>query len=355
MCWRTKYVMNLILNKVKFQIIKTNSFIHYVDEKNVIISKKNILFKSLDSGNTWEKWLEIPIDFISKLQIQNKLSRRLFRQYIYHVIPGEKDVVVFGFRQIYVFDVKTKKLVSRNPIVGSRPLVVTEFKNDVYYGEYTSNPNRDPIRLFKSSLDKTKFEAFYIFKNIRHIHGVQHDPYSDRLFVTTGDEDDECIIGYFEDKAFLPLVQGSQQARGIQLLFSKDYIFYATDAPHEKNYIYKIDRKTKEIRKVQEIGGPVFYGTQLGNLLFFSTVCEPSKVNNQKEVELWFSADGTDWRCIQTFKKDKYHMKLFQYGQLIFPRGPGHGMNLWVSAFATEMDQKVLKLTLPESNLNIEV
>ena len=49
-------------------------------------------------------------------------------------------------------------------------------------------------------------------------------------------------------------------------------------------------------------------------------------------------------------------MKLFQYGQIIFPGGKGNDEFIFFTAFATELDQKILKIPLSmiteELNLN---
>lgn len=338
--------MNLILNKDDFQVVRENSLLHYVNKEVLICSQKNILYRSVDKGVTWLKWLEIPINLKTQLRIQNKLSRRLFRQYVYHVLLDKDFITVFAFGEIFIFTQSNKQLISRNPIIGSRPLVVTCYEGDIYYGEYTSNTERNKIHLFKSNEEKSAFEDFYVLDNIRHIHSVQLDPFTKKLFITTGDKDEECFIGFFKNKIFVPLIHGSQQERCVQLLFTESYIYYATDAPDERNYIYRIDRKTKKIEKLQEIGGPVFYGFQSEEILFFSSVCEPSKINNQKTVELWASINGEKWKCIATFQKDIYHMKFFQYGQLMFPNGIGDEKYLWISPFATDYDQKILKIKL---------
>lgn len=324
------------------------AIVHYVNKEVIIASAGRTIFKSTNGGKTWDEFLVIPVSLSTRIKISTRLGRRLFRQYVYHIIPVDKYITVFGFSSIFIFDAKTKQLISTNVIVGSRPLVVTHYKGDIYYGEYTSNVERHPIRIFRSTSDKKSFEEFYRFDDIRHVHSIQHDPFSDKLFVATGDEDIECMIGYFEEKSLVPIAQGSQQVRCIQLLFTEDYIYYATDAPDEKNHIYRKHRTESKPEKLQEIGGPVFYGFQTDGMMFFSTVCEPSAINNQEEVELWASLNGEDWKCVCTFQKDRYHMKLFQYGQLMFPGGEGDGENLWLTPFTTNHDQEILKIKLED-------
>lgn len=326
--------------------VKDNAIIHYVNGEKIICSSGNVLFQSLNSGESWQKIISIPCSFKEWMICKSRLAKRLFRKYIYHVIPQDDIWTVFGFKHIYVISVSKRKVISCNQIQGSRPLVITNSDDDIFYGQYTSNPERNPITIFKSSKDKLSFQPWFTFKNIRHVHGIQKDPFSGKLYVTTGDNDDECFLGYFENKEFIPVVSGSQQARSIQLLFEAEFIYYATDAPNEENFIYRLNRKDGLIQKLQKVGGPVFYGFRNNGILFFSTVCEPSINNNVENVELWASIDGVNWKCIQTFKKDLFHMKLFQYGQIIFPGGPGNKDYLWFTPFATEHDQQILQLPL---------
>src|SRR5699024_507476 len=145
------------------------------------------------------------------------------------------------------------------------------------------------------------------------------------------------------------MVEGSQQARAVDLLFTEEAVFYATDAPHDPNYIYRYDRETGQTEQLQQVGGPVFYGRKTGGRLFFSTVAEPSDINRTDAVELWRSGnEGDSWRKLKEFQKDIGHMKLFQYGQLKFPNGPGDGEYIWFTRYATKGDHRIMRIPLDE-------
>jgi len=104
--------------------------------------------------------------------------------------------------------------------------------------------------------------------------------------------------------------------------------------------LYRMDRRSGAVRAVQAVEGPVFYGGQTGEIRAFGTVVEPSEVNRSREAVVWLSKDGGDsWHRGMAFRKDWLPMRLFQYGQVLFPAGPGDGDALWLTPFATQGDQ----------------
>lgn len=50
-------------------------------------------------------------------------------------------------------------------------------------------------------------------------------------------------------------------------------------------------------------------------------MAEPSAVNDQSAVHIAGSSTGRNWRVLQTWKKDRWPMRYFQYGNVIFPDG----------------------------------
>jgi len=132
--------------------------------------------------------------------------------------------------------------------------------------------------------------------------------------------------------------------RAVTLVFTEKYIYFGSDAPDQKNFIFRFKRGDSKAEKLTEVGGPIFYGCSLENQLYFSTVCEPSKVNRTDAVELWHSSNGDEWKKVLEIKKDLWSMKYFQYGQLMFPDGPGDSEHLWFSTLGTQYDQNILKL-----------
>ena len=55
--------------------------------------------------------------------------------------------------------------------------------------------------------------------------------------------------------------------------------------------------------------------------MFFSTMVEPSEVNESKEIRLYSSEAGEQWNVLASWQKDRWPMKFFQYGNAFLPDG----------------------------------
>jgi hypothetical protein len=171
---------------------------------------------------------------------------------------------------------------------------------------------------------------------------VYHDPYEDALWVTTGDEDAEVGLQRTRDdfRSLERIAGGSQTLRVVQLLFTPDAVLFGSDAPSEVNHLYRLDRRSGAIRAVQAVGSSVFYGAQAPEICAFGTMVEPSEVNRSREAVVWLSKDGGDsWHPGMAFPKDWLPPRLFQYGQVLFPAGPGDGNTLWLTPYGARPDQ----------------
>lgn len=326
------------------QNTKKKGFIHYVDGELIIRSFKGKIILSRDDLKTEELLIDLSRDFKSNLKLLFRLTRRLFRFYIYHVIPVNDQLIVFGLKKIFIVSISEERKIVELPLSGSRPLIVCADSDSVYYGEYFGNDQRRPVKVFKYSTLTNTIEEFLLVESIRHIHGMFYDPYMKKIFLTTGDEDHESFIGYIENKNIVKLVTGNQQARVVQLLFDEKYIFYATDAPFETNHIYRYNRAAGSVEQLQAISGTVFYGAITKHGIFFSTVVDTNKNLRQDSVELWFSESGDNWKNIKEFKKDIWPKKLFQYGQLIMPDKQFNTSTIWFTPFALRKDQQIHKI-----------
>lgn len=266
---------------------------------------------------------------------QVSLLSRLLRTGIHHVARNDTSTVVVADRNTYVSGDGGLKLLGQ--LKGSRPLVLCESDGAFYYGEYRSNPERSAVQIWCWRPGDRDWSSVWCFVGVRHVHGVFHDPHSESIWVTTGDADSEAGIWRTDDgfKSVKRIIGGSQQVRAIQLLFTSQHIYFGSDAPDERNFIYRMDRHGQNLEKLSEVGGPVFFGCEAGGSLFFSTSVEPSKVNTRFYSEVWRSDDGLRWYRFLEFKKDFWPMGYFQYGQVFFPSGPGDGTHLYCSPFAT--------------------
>jgi hypothetical protein len=162
------------------------------------------------------------------------------------------------------------------------------------------------------------------------------------LWVTTGDLDAEAGLWRTRDdfRSLERIAGGSQAFRVVQLLFIPGAVLFGSDAPGEVNHLYRMDRRSGAVRAVQAVEGSVFYGVQTGEICAFGTVVEPSKVNRSREAVVWLSKDGGDsWHRGMAFRKDWLPTRLFQYGQVLFPAGPGDGNTLWLTPYGAQPDQ----------------
>lgn len=210
---------------------------------------------------------------------------------------------------------------------GSKPLnIVAKSAHEVYFGEYFQNVENVPVNIYLLDVETGALKIVYTFGQgeINHIHGLFFDKYTNRIWVATGDAENECIIGFTEDEfdSFQIVFRGGQEYRCCQLFFYPDFIIYCTDSQFILNKIKRIDRKTLKITELQSVQGSVIKGGQAGSISFISTTVEPSKVNLDKHVYLWVTKDGLNWEERYKDEKDCYPA-ILQFGTFEFPNYEG--------------------------------
>jgi len=315
----------------------------YVSQERILAARGGCMFESRDVGSTWYRLAMLPVNRGEHMLLASRLFCRLFRKGVHHVGVGNSCAVLIANRSLYCLDGGSIKLLG--PIKGSRPLALCVANDAFYYGEYRSNTERSSVHIRKWQADEKKWEVVWRFDGIRHVHGVFHDPYERAIWVTTGDHDHEAGIWRTDDDfaTLQKVTGGTQRFRAVQLLFDRDHIYFGSDAPDEKNHILRMNRDGKNVEQLAAVSSSVFYGCKVGEHFFFSTAVEPSRVNTTRYAEVWGSTDGVNWQMVCRFKKDIWPIKYFQYGQALFPSGPGDGKNLWLTPMATADDNKTFK------------
>lgn len=207
---------------------------------------------------------------------------------------------------------------------GSKPLnLCLAPSGNIFFGEYFQNKEKQAVNIYCSEDNGQSWHIAYTFPkgSINHIHGLFFDNYTNRIWVATGDRDNECIIGYTEDEfnSFTEVFRGGQEYRTCQLFFYKDFIVFGTDTQYQQNVIKKFDRETLEVTELQDVQGSVIKGGQVGDVAFISTTVEPSKVNTDKYAHLWVTKDGLHWEERYKAKKDWFPF-IFQFGTFEFPQ-----------------------------------
>ena len=207
---------------------------------------------------------------------------------------------------------------------GSKPLnLCITPSGRFFFGEYFQNIDKVAVNIYGSSYKHDSFQKVFTFNagNINHIHGLFYDRYINRIWILTGDRDNECIIGYTEDEfqTFNGVFRGGQEYRSCQLFFYPDFIVFATDSQYVQNEIKCFDRKTLEIKTLAKIQGSAIKGGQSGDISFLSTTVEPSKVNTDKNAHIWLTKDGLHWEDVYSAPKDRWP-SIFQFGTFEFPQ-----------------------------------
>jgi len=314
----------------------------YRNNKSLYLARGNKIFKRVHGRHEWKAVGSLTSPGIIGFTKNLSILSRLLRVDIHHLFPYNNNLLIIADKSTYISCENEISLLE--PIKGSRPLVMCESKGSFYYGEYRSNPERSNVHVWQWLPGSLRWSKVWTFNSIRHIHGIFNDPYSGSIWVTTGDEDSEAGIWCTNDEfdSLQRIAGGTQQFRAIQLIFTKDYIYFGSDTPNEKNHIYRYVRKTKQIEQLADVNGSVFYGCKAGGSLFLSTAVEPSEVNKHRNAEVWRSDNGSDWYPFLAFKKDYFSMKYFQYGQVFFPAGPEDEDFLYCSPFATRRHGKTL-------------
>ena len=235
----------------------------------------------------------------------------------------------------------------------------------IFYGEYIWNDAKGPVDIYRRK--KGVWEIVYTFpeKTITHIHNLIFDEYRNGFFILTGDDDSESGI-WFADNNFRsvkPVLVGSQQYRAC-VAFADGYgLFYATDTPLEKNYIYRVvldaDMNVVNHKRLYDMPGPCIYGCRHNGNMYFSTSVEPDSslstwryrftyklgagVKDRYTHIIKGSNDGK-FDEVGQFKKDLLPIWLFQFGNVLFPKNAtkelygvlqstvkGHGVTVKIS------------------------
>jgi len=318
----------------------------YVSSDRLLLAQGARLFESTDGGNNWDQFASIPVGSMHRIAMSTPILCRLLRKGVHHLEIGDTQALIIANESTY--QLAANRIGLLGALHGSRPMAFCCVGDSFYYGEYCSNPKRYPVCVWRWRPGDTAWSPAWSFNNVRHVHGVFQDPYTDATWVTTGDEDSEAAIWSTDDQfaTLRRIVGGYQQLRAVQLLFTSQHVYFGSDTPDESNHIYRMDRQGKHVERMSKVGSSVFYGCKVGESLFFSTAVEPSRINTTRYAELWGSVGGESWRKLTEFKKDIWPMKYFQYGQILFPNGPGDARYLYYSPYSAKTHGFTFKLDI---------
>jgi hypothetical protein len=287
-----------------------------------------------------------------RLSSTTRLAARLFRDgfHALTVLPDGALVAAVPGSIVTLRPGDTEFRQTHGITRGTRPLHITAVPNGiVYWGEYFDNASRDEVHIYASSDSGATWSIACTFakRSIRHVHNIVHDPWQNCLWILTGDYADECrILRATCDLSHVETVlQGKQQARAVAAIPTEDALYFSSDTPLEQNYIYRLDRQGA-LSQLAAINSSSIYGCRVGPNLFFSTMVEPSEVNRDRTVRIYTADTRTPnhWRSQLEWKKDRWPMRFFQYGNAFLPDGNNTTPYLAVTTVAVTADDMATSL-----------
>ena len=302
------------------------------------------------SNLTWEPVAAFRPAWRRRLSVANGLSARLFRDgfHALAILPAGGLVAavpgaIVTLRQ-NESEFRTTHVITR----GTRPLHITAVPGGaVFWGEYFDNASRGEVHIYASGDGGATWSVAYTFPKgaIRHIHNIVFDPWENCLWVLTGDYGDECRIlrASCDFKDVEVVLQGNQQARAVALVPTEDGLYFSSDTPLESNFVYRLDR-AGALTRLASLSSSSIYGCRVQNRIFFSTMVEPSEVNRDRRVRIYGGGSAEDWRPLLAWKKDRWPIGLFQYGNAFLPVGDNTTNFLAVTTIAVQSDDMVTSL-----------
>jgi hypothetical protein len=312
------------------QILDAESVYYYDSETSDIVTSTGNHFSIRIDGREHNIVIPVPKKHLPFLPF--RLTRRALRLDMANVVLNHdrSGLVILYQGLLYFFNLADASLQQvgqmrhcRNTLYNS--IAVTA--RGIYFGEYGGNLNRAAVPIWCSRDGGRSWKVVHEFPegSIKHVHGVYVDPYSDLLWVSTGDFEKECFLNCVDEdfNHLQSFGDGTQQWRPVSLLFEKDKILWGMDSPLETSYLQEFDRTTGTLSRHAEFPGPVWYTKQFkdGSVLLQSSV-ETGPGVKGKHAHLFGSRNNREWIDLAQYKKDIWPMPFFKFGVLSFADGP---------------------------------
>lgn len=234
------------------------------------------IYKSADGGMTWTKvgdvsvidnqlFTEIYVENRSKTIVLLRDNDTTLTQHNFTICTYDEPTM----SKIGTFDIGTRDWLSSTHNIDSGVLKGT-YTNVIIFGEYAHSYCEpvESVRAWKTT-DRgatwTQIKSFTANNGtggsgeIRHIHGLRIDPFTNDWWLCSGDSDSQCRVYRSQDSGdtWELIVSGSQHERTTSFVFEQDYVYFGMDSPDYflDSDIYKINKNTLEKTKVCSVYG----------------------------------------------------------------------------------------------------
>lgn len=323
--------------ETKIERIIPNCRILGIFDGKLLASNGYSILQSDNFGESWELIGQMPLNGFKKQFYQFRSLSRLFRRGIQQIYNYDKYFLIVCDGKIFITDANFSFFEKCNLPTKAFQILqhnICIIGNRIYYGEYFPNETRRSVNIY-SSVNGTDWDVVYTFpsKSIYHIHLLQYDKYLKRIWFSTGDLDNECILGNanldFNDIEIIG--QNSQRYRSIEIVMKKDSIYWGTDNPNGINCLIKFNKFTKQLEKIARFPGPVYCLKAIDNAYLILTSTEGGRGELDKKAHVYISKDINDnnWTELLSFHKD-WMPYIFGFGRLFF--GGSHINSLYLYA-----------------------
>lgn len=236
----------------------------YAVSRTIDAENCQILYESLDGGETWDEIGKLDVDVANGEAITCIYVEPL-EQTLYAIKkagnrrPKEYELISYDistpdFRKIGTLDIGKKYAHASSHNFDSAYQKGTYHPYTIF-AEYGTG-NDVEMYVWKTKNKGATWEKVFTKGarggngEIKHFHCVQIDPFTKDIWLASGDTDDEAKIwkSIDEGETWQELFSGSQQTRTLGFVFEKDVIYYGMDSPTKEfpSNIYKIDRNTMQ-------------------------------------------------------------------------------------------------------------
>lgn len=139
-----------------------------------------------------------------------------------------------GLKSAFTYDKKNKYIYAGEYSIGNH-----DNTHAVYQGKVTDSDIKKWKKVIEfDSRNKNTVDS------VRHIHVVTVDPYTNRVWIGTGDTNEEARLYYSDTNGenFTLFAIGSQNYRTLAIWFTKDYVYWNKDSASYKQMISRVKR-----------------------------------------------------------------------------------------------------------------
>ena len=236
----------------------------YAVSRTIDAENCQILFESLDGGETWNEIGKLDVN-VKNGEIITCIYIEPLEQTLYAIKkagnnrPQEYELISYDistpdFRKIGTLDIGEKYAHASSHNFDSTYQKGTYHPYTIF-AEYGTG-NDAEMYVWKTKNKGATWKKVFTKGarggngEIKHFHCVQIDPFTKDIWLASGDTNDEAKIwkSIDEGETWQELFSGSQHTRTLGFIFEKDVIYYGMDSPTSDfpSNIYKIDRNTMQ-------------------------------------------------------------------------------------------------------------